>query len=105
MPCRDPMDDPWIVREGLNKRLDRAEAFLCGILTVLDQSNKIKKVLDSVDFKECGFSRGELEQWWTNHKEEDRLRREEERAAQQERVIRELALSKLSPAERKVLGL
>jgi len=43
--------------------------------------------------------------WWEHHQGEDARRRADETRAEEARVAREDALAKLSPADRKALGL
>ena len=47
----------------------------------------------------------ELQMWWRDHQEADRRREEKERQKAAEDALRAAALAKLSPEERKVLGL
>lgn len=47
----------------------------------------------------------EMQMWWKDHQEEDRKRLERELKAAQEKQDKEAAIAKLTPYERKLLGL
>lgn len=59
-------------------------------------------VVEWFDWEEAGVSWEQVMAWWTEHQEQDRVRREQE-ALEVERK-REVALAKLTPEERKILG-
>lgn len=107
MPCRGESDDyPRIDPEDL-KKLRNIEAILCGILTLLEQNAtaRFNFVLNNLDYKEIGVSRQWLEKWWTIHKRHDAERRAREAADAERKKLRAKGLKKLSPKERKALGL
>lgn len=110
----------------LRRKLSTVEAMLCGVLTVLENAsqfgnvpitgNAIGHVFDRFDYDESGITRKELINWWKKHKLEDELRRAEEARKVQalidkaaaEKALAEAkasAIAKLTPAERKALGL
>ncbi len=93
MPCR--VDEPYnSPAQKPSTPTGPAEAILCGVLTVIENAKQLKSVLDKVDWKEAGVTRNQAEKWWVEHKAEDQQRR-----------LKEAALKKLTPAERKALGL
>lgn len=103
MPCSDGGPTPEQMRlEERNRRY--LPAALCAVLTVLE-ADGLEKALDKLDYVEGGFTREWLEQWWAEHKEEDRLRREREATAAQREALREAAIAKLTPEEREALKL
>ena len=76
------------------KDLDEATAELCGKLKLIEKSRtKITK-----------YSL-ELQTWWRDHKEADKRHKKEDAAKRREEKTKAEALKKLSPKERKALGL
>jgi hypothetical protein len=72
--------------------LDDAVSMLCARLSALP-SDAIK------DYSP------EMQMWWRDHQQADRRREAKERKDAERKAAREVALSKLTAAERKVLGL
>lgn len=99
MPCGDG-GAPYTDWDGINVR--RA---LCGILTLIERTgeDQLKTILDGVDWAEAGVKQSWLIAWWEEHKRQDTERRQRERAAAVEAQLREAALAKLSPEERKLV--
>ncbi len=111
MPCNDGADVRYYYEEDL-KKLKKVEAALCGVLTVLENvpddwgiNLTVDDILDVVDWKEAGIKRAWLEDWWEEHKKEDASRREREEQNRITQAKRAEALSKLTPEERKLLGI
>ena len=104
MPCRtNDWDTPAKeTRNGLT--IDKLEAALCGILTVLEKEERIFS-LDDVDWDEAGVSRKAVDTWWKRHKKEDESRRVREEATKRKNELRKVALGKLSAEELEVLGI
>lgn len=104
MPCRD-----WVVEDEERHRASNEkrllEASMCAILTVLERYHDLQEILKSVNWDEAGVPRYRLEKWWDEHKAEDRRRKKAEAEKRERERLREEALSKLTPAERSVLGL
>ena len=103
MPCitwEDAAD-----RSHEDKVNKKTRAALCAVLTVLELKGSLDDALNSIDFKEAGVKRVWLEDWWEEHKKEDEIRRanEERSRITQEKV--KSAISKLTPEERKLLGI
>jgi hypothetical protein len=94
MPCSDggPVyhDDP-----ETKQRLDKVTRLLCGLC----QSLKNQGLDDDI------YTTPELGDWWDNHQEQDRVRLECERKEKEEKEAKLKALAKLSPRERRLLGL
>lgn len=106
MPCRDwTVEDEWRMRDA--KEMVMLRSSLCAVLTKME-SNMPKKTfeqwMDAIDWKESGVTKDELMTWWEDHKEEDARRRAREAKEAAEKKIRKQALAKLTPEERKILG-
>lgn len=114
MPCRDYYDDnpqayfKDVTEPALKKQISFAESALCQTLVALEKcvielnekNGTNINPMDQIDYSAAGIKRSDLIKWWNNHKKLDAKHREEERIKQ----VRELALSKLSDEEKKVLG-
>jgi hypothetical protein len=101
MPCTDGGVPYGPTREEV---LDsKAPAMLCGLIGALEKSDFLD-ALDRIDWKEAGVSRAEFNAWWKQHREQD----EDRRVREAEKAIKEKAkkeaLAKLTPEERKALG-
>lgn len=92
MPCRD--GGPPIEVE-YKERLDKVTRLLCELCGTLEASGANTKKL---------FTR-ELSAWWEVHKKADRARELQERAERTRKATRRKALKKLTPAERRALGI
>lgn len=124
MPCINDSSDR--IHEVYKDR-DTKEAMLCGLMSMLDglvNSHNdayytsaergyetpgsviyIDYFLDKIDFKKAGFKKKELIEWWDEHKRKDIAKRKEEMKEQKNSEARAAALEKLTPDERKLLGL
>jgi hypothetical protein len=82
---------------------------LCGVLTALEADGKLQDTFDRVNWTEAGVRQENVERWWAKHKESDAARKLAESVQRREdekwRRRRALALAKLTPAERRSLGL
>lgn len=74
------------------------EAALCAVLTAITgpMQFQIRELIVKIDWDEAGITSAQLETWWTDHQKKDAIRLEQERNQ---------ALAKLTPAEKKLLGL
>ena len=63
---------------------------------------KLCKRLQSVDVKDYSL---EMQIWWRDHQAADRARAEEELAAAKDAKAKKAAIAKLTPHERKLLGI
>jgi len=112
MPCNDGgmfRSDEDRAR-GLITTARDFEAVLCGILSnIRDRANRredpIGNLFESVDWEEVGVTRKRVEKWWKDHQKEDEERRAREALEAARKRVRDEALAKLTPAERKALGL
>lgn len=114
MPCRDYYDDhPQayfrdVTEPALKKQISFAESALCAALNALELQvlagsggkGDSDKIYDLIDFESAGITQQELRDWRKNHAEMDKKHREQELAK-----AKQSALAKLSPLERKALGL
>lgn len=104
MPCYDNRDDYRDIEikelKKINTRLDKVAGMLCMVLTTLEEENELGHFKELFNYKESGITREELMAWWREHKAEDCVRREREKAEEKKR----LALAKLTPEERELLG-
>lgn len=103
MPCRD-----WTVEDRyseISKELSKVSASLCAVLTVLEGDDAaFSAILKKIDWKEAGITKREFLMWWEDHKEQDKIRRARVAKELREIKIRKDALAKLTPEERKILG-
>lgn len=118
MPCLD--GGPRVLygdveqerRQDAEKKIKSLEAMLCGVLTALEklspspeEASPYDQVLATYDESEAGVSKKELSAWWTKHKKEDEARRKREEAKRELERVRKNALRKLSPDEKRALGI
>lgn len=110
MPCRDDRDEPGYGRgyaqgqataRDAEKQIKLLEAMLCAMITVVDEA----KLSHKIDYKEGGFTNAQLQHWWAEHQRKDTQRREKEAKVAQAKAEKARILSKLTPQERKKLGL
>jgi hypothetical protein len=102
MPCSD---GPSYRTETVYIESGKQTSRLCAVFTVLESMGQLDLVLNQADWKEAGVSKESTRAWWTRHKEEDRQRRQREAADSARKKARSAVLSKLSPAEKKILGI
>lgn len=84
--------------EGVD--LNKVTAKLCGTLSKLTKKQEKEIVYNARDKKAR-----ELADWWEEHQEEDKKRLQEEMKNKKDDAARKKAIAKLSPHERKLLGL
>lgn len=99
MPCNSGPypDDDYTYR----KRIEKLEAMLCALCRVVD----IADALAHIDWKEAGITEKDFRDWWQEHQRRDIARREGELARERQAKLKRDALAKLTPDERKALGL
>ena len=114
MPCRDYYDDHPeayfrdVTEPALKKQISFAESALCAALHALEHVDSLVETVspktgdfyDWLNFKEAGITKKDLVKWHKTHKELDKKHRAEEEA-----LLKASALAKLSPEERRVLGI
>lgn len=111
MPCRtDPYEEPYTPRLYHGLTAEELEATLCAVFTVLESigevsGNKLQKVVMQINWLDAGVDSRKVHNWWKSHKEADNRRRAYEEAERQKTELRNAALNKLTPEERKALGL
>ncbi len=78
MPCIDPHhEEPkgsgyWQTQMAdYQRRVQFAEAALCGVLRALEQSGAVYRILSTFDEKTAGVSVKQLAGWWRDHKYRD----------------------------------
>jgi hypothetical protein len=92
MPCYDERSSPAYVAREFKERLDKATRVACTLLTKMHPR----------DIRELPK---EIQEWWGDHQELDRQREMREQEARERKRKKKAALAKLSPEERKVLGI
>ena len=105
MPCRDYYDDH--PEAPYKEELSVVAPALCAVFRALAKEKGLlmEGLLNQIDWKEAGVSKKQVLDWWKNHEEQDRLnleRKEREAAAKK---LKKDALAKLTPEERKALGI
>ena len=94
MPCSDggvPYRD-----DSERERADMLARIACAALTELERIGQEDFLLLQND---------EVREWWAEHKEFDRVRKEHERIREEANRKRQEALDKLSPEDKKILGI
>lgn len=87
MPCADL----GVPTPGTSQSPSKSTAMLCALFSV--DEGVILSLVERINEEEAGVSRTEIHEWWNAHKQSD-----------SERRLRESALAKLTPEERRVLG-
>lgn len=97
MPCRDYESDneSWELAQ-LKKQADRLARIACKALTELENNGVVEAILLRDD---------EVATWWGQHKEADRKAEEERKRKAEEARAKKAALAKLTPEERRLLGI
>lgn len=103
MPCTDGSSD-WDRAFTAGREARKFESLLCGFITVLSNSNTLENWKSKVDWTEVGVTRKAFEEWWEEHQKADEKRREQEAFESNRELLKKLALAKLTPQERKALG-
>lgn len=101
MPCTDG-GSPY---PRMTEDEKDATPLACAALSWLEYKGYIREFLNDASWIECGLTQSRAETWWHDHKERDRKRREAEADATERRRLQKEAYSKLTPEERKALGL
>jgi hypothetical protein len=95
MPCRSDYGDAHN-DSGLKTELDKVTRLLCGVCRDYERNYGLPvSALGDV----------ELGRWWEEHKAADAKRVAREKAAEEKEQKKRQALSKLTPEEKKLLGL
>lgn len=92
MPCRYDGSPEGNTRY-FEEQLGRVTRVACEALRFLEDDGRLPDLSP------------ELRRWWKQHKATDRRRREAEQEIARRKVLRKKALARLSPAEKRALGL
>jgi hypothetical protein len=82
MPCfnGDSIGDAYNVARDAERKAEKVEALLFGLVTALEKLGVLDSVMTSFDEKEAGQSVADFRAWWGRHKRDDERRREWEAA-------------------------
>jgi hypothetical protein len=89
MPCRDYDDDSQRIKD-LYEKVGELTRMLCATCQIVEESGLVLPK--------------ESRKWWTAHKAADEREKQYKRALMEERALKTAAYKKLTPAERKALG-
>lgn len=92
MPCRDPGYDPWERSRADVQKIDKLTRLLC-------------TTLGSMHSKDINNLPKDVQNWWWEHQAADRRRQLREAEEREKKKKKSEALKKLSPEERKLLGI
>lgn len=101
MPCND-RDYAAERREELQETAN-ANAALCAIASALEARSTLSDVLDIVDWKQAGVTRGAFENWWDDHKIRDAEMKRREATELRRAQLADRARAKLTPDELRAL--
>lgn len=110
MPCSDWGYERCPDNTEVNK-VKKLTQMLCATLHMVEHMNYGRVTDFFEDYnehnleEECGVSSNEIIKWWREHQREDEARKAEEKRIAEDKAIREAAIAKLTPKERKMLGL
>lgn len=98
MACRDypSNDDPRAGSPTVQDRLDQATRLLCELC---------RTIIARAMYEDLIEPSGELSEWWHIHQEKDRIRLLMEQTRKLEEERKQAVLAKLTPEDRKLLGL
>lgn len=94
MPCRDWPEERVVSYEDTRK-VDKLTRMLCFVMSRLDPTRASILLHDNK----------ELADWWKTHQEQDRRRLAYEAEQKRREDLKKSAKSKLSPEERRALGI
>lgn len=121
MPCRDDRslaEDAHQAEQALvaplNAEIDQLksqladrDAMLCAVLTVFEEQRmagyNYAELCSYINWQAAGIKEIDFDRWWVAHQERDRQRKKRE--AEQLVEQRRAAMARLTPKERKILGL
>ena len=96
MPCMSYDDTPGVSEREWKKKTDKLARIACKAMTELEKQGRADFLL---------IDDTEVREWWEAHKIAD-AKAQAKRLEQQERErVKQEALAKLSPLEKKVLGI
>jgi hypothetical protein len=93
--------EDWMKREAVNSYASdsRSVTELCAALKAMS-----KKDLERIVYDARNKTSRDLADWWEAHQAADAAREAREKAAAKAKAVRKKAVAKLTPKERKVLG-
>lgn len=98
MPCRDyPPNGSFYEDPAQRRRADKLARIACELAQYIDAHIPMK-----VEHSDLSV---QTKAWWNEHKEADRIREEREAKARRIAQIKRQAIGKLTPEEKKALGL
>jgi len=108
MPCYDGgpggPDDRRLISRKDYTTLCKTESILCGIFSALTET-QLQNLLEKINWSEVGTTQRWTKKWWIQHQKEDKERRQRKAAREKAERLKQKALSKLSAAEKKILGI
>ena len=84
-------------------QLQRREAMLAGVFTVLERKGILREVIQDVCEEQVGLKREQFSTWWREHRTRGKNRRRLEAHTRSDRRTKTAALAKLNDRERKLL--
>lgn len=96
MPCMSYDDDPGASLREQKKKTDMLARIACKALTELEKDGSADSLLGKDE---------EVRSWWQAHKIADAKAQAKRLEEEERKRIKEEALAKLSPLEKKVLGI
>lgn len=85
MPCLsygyDERDSYDSEKAQLKKDIANLEAALCTAMTFIEKAGYGVIYVTETDWKEAGITPAQVQSWWEDHKEKDRIRRDKEAKA------------------------
>lgn len=106
MPCTDGGPSRVYNSYPSGLSLEEIEAMLCAALRFIGNNHTyFMRPTELLDHQEAGVSPDNMNLWWDEHLEKDRKGRAAEAEARRINNLRRDALEKLSPEERKALGI
>lgn len=104
MPCHDGRDDSYVM--DLQK-LHKVEAMLCALISRIRECDGLllQNLMRDINWTEAGISYEEFMEWLAEHDMKDALRRAAEEKERQRKDEINVALSKLTNKEKKLLNL
>lgn len=108
MPCVDyvstPSQDEIYADRIRNAKASKDAAIAEGLACAVIRHFGIDAIINQIDCVEAGLDKKDIKQWWKEHSAKDAARIAKEQSARKAEEARKAALAKLTPAERKLLG-
>lgn len=75
MPCKDDRDESQAKENAIGA------ALACAIMRAAEAQGLADELLNGLDYRRAGITRGDAEAWWIAHKQADTARRKQEGGA------------------------